>query len=182
MNKASVTSPLTYCAADYYKKNFISGSVVLLLCIGVVMFAVGKSNAIQRAIPIICIFVLFLLLYGSFCLKAKKKFSVAVLSEKGIVIKCPSGQQFEIPWDDQISAASFYAEMNVSLSGGSHYELILSSSPLPYHYKVDHIELFSEEQYQNSGKWRLSLGRGTKKWCEREANKIMALKENAGDG
>lgn len=178
MNKESVPSQLKYCAANYYRNNLMKGSAVILACIAVIIFAAGPGKALRMAMPCVCLFVFFLIFYGSFCLKARKTFSEVIISEKGILIKHPSGQQFNIPWDDRISAGSYYAEMNVSVSGGSHYELILSSDPPSNAYKVDHIEQFSVEKYEKHHTWRVSLGRGTRKWCEREATKIIAIKDS----
>ena len=179
MNKKPIVTARTYCASDYYRNNYIKASIFFLICIGVVLLASIRSNSISRVVPIIVLFVLFEVIYGLFLLKAKKSFSVITLSEQEILVKCPTGEQIIIPWDEKISVGSYYAEMNVSLSGGNHYELILSSTPLPLSYKGDHIEQFSVQNYLSNGSWRVSLGRGSKKWCEKEAVKIMSLRTNA---
>ncbi len=169
---------LTYSAANYYKKNYIESSVLILIFLVIACVFANRNGTIQKLVPFIIGFLLFIVLYGLFIKRVKKSFSVIKITEQGIQVKTPASEQVQIPWDDQISAGAYYAEMNVSTSGRTHYELILSSAPLPYSYKVDHIEQFSMESYQNTGAWRVSLGRGTKKWCEQEVAKITELRNN----
>ena len=169
---------LTYSAANYYKKNYIEASVLIFIFLVIACVFASRNGSIQRLLPFIIGFLLFILLYGLFIRRAKKSFSVITIAEQGIQVKTPSGEQVQIPWDDQITVGAYYAEMNVSTSGRTHYELILSSAPLPYSYKVDHIEQFSLENYQNTGTWRVSLGRGTKKRCEQEVKKITELRNS----
>ena len=179
MNDRTSTNTLSYSAANYYKALFGKGVMVLLICVAAVVAVSLQKDGLNRAvIAIVSLFVLFVIVFGAFVFRAQKKFAKVILSQEEILIRCPDGEAVRIPWNDQISVSFFDAPMYRSASNGAHFELILSSAPLPYSYQADHIEAFSAENYRASGTWRVSLGRGSRKWCEKESQNISMLRDS----
>lgn len=174
---------LRYCNYDSYKKDFLLRCVVILFLFLVMCVVAGQGPLGKRLLPTTMLVLFFVGFFTVLFARAKKTFETILVSEEQIMICLPGKKTVKIPWSESVSVGSFSGTglMKQTLqSPGQHwYELVLSSEALSPLYQVDSIVRFPSDEYSATGRWRVSLGRGNQKWCQKQIELIEGMKQKA---
>lgn len=173
---------LRYCAYDSVKKDFRSASILILVAFPLMCVLAEQGPFGKRVLPTTMLVIFFWGFFIIFFARAKK-FETILVSEEQIQICLPGKETINIPWSESASVGAFSGAglMKLSLQspGQNGYELVLSSEKLSPLYKPDKVQRFSPEQYAETGSWRVSLGRGNQKWCQKQIELIEGMKQKA---
>lgn len=174
---------IKFCAYDSFKRNFTQASIFILIAFPLMCILAKQGPFSNRLLPFTILVIFFIVFFITLFVRSKKIFETIHISEKQIKICLPGKEIIEIPWSEAISVGAFsgVGSMNRTLQapGKNWFELVLSSEELSPLYQVDSILHFSPEKYAETGRWRVSLGRGNQKWCQKQIELIEGMKQKA---
>ena len=172
---------LKYCSTDSYKKNSII-RIAFCLVLLIVLIVLSKHRTIAWLPMLMVLVALCAVFFLAAYLRSKKVFETIQISEKQIRICMPGKTPIDIPWSESVCADTFPlvgGMKRMELDERNWRELILSSEKISLGFQADSFLHFSPEKYAETGRWRVSLGRGSKKWCQKQIAAIEEIKQRA---
>lgn len=182
-NTTHDNNTVSYCAYDSYKKSFIQAIIFILIAFPLMCILAKQGPFSKRLLPFTILVIFFLVFFIAMFSRAKKMFETIYISDKHIKICLPGKETIEIPWSEAISVGAFSGVGSMARTlqapGKNWFELVLSSEKPSSVFQVDSILRFSPEKFRETGSWRVSLGRGNRKWCEKQIEIIENMKQKA---
>ena len=168
----------TYCAGNYVEKmivQFVFWFVIVLL----ITFFIGfRGMSVEEIVIAVLAVVILCVFRASFLTLTDQDFETVTISEDGITVFYPEKWKAVIQWNESVSVE--YRQIGIRSVGGAWvFDLILSSAPLPDSLCYTDRVHFSPERFEKGEPWRVSIGRGSKRWCRRETDRILSMKAEA---
>ena len=173
---------LKYCSIDFFKRTSII-RVAFILVLLIVLWILAKQRTISLLLMLIALVTLPAVFFTAVYLRLKKEFETILISEDQIRICMPGKMPIDIPWSESVCIDTYplVGKMlrQMEFDERNWRELILSSEKISSGFQVDSFQHFSPEKYDETGSWRVSLGRGSKKWYRKQIAAIEEIKQRA---
>ena len=173
---------LKYCSIDFFKRTSII-RVAFILVLLIVLWILSKQRTISLLLLLIALVTLPAVFFTAVYLRLKRVFETILISKEQIRICMPGKTPIDIPWSESVCIDTYplVGKMlrQMEFDERNWRELILSNEKISSGFQVDSFLHFSPEKYTDTGSWRVSLGRGSKKWCQKQIAAIEEIKQRA---